>query len=104
MMKSDNSSSLFSTWLAFLSGCTVLILLGEGFFGENGVKQHRVLRRDLATLREQLEQAELKYQRLQAEERALREQPQYVEWVIRQELGWVRSEEIVLMLDSASEM
>ena len=88
------------TWLALLSVSMVVVLVGEGFLGEDGLRKHGVLRRNLATLEARMAQAEQENQRLEAESKALKDNPRYQEWVIRQELGWVRPGERVLHVDT----
>lgn len=73
-------------------------MLASGVFGERGVRKHERLERQLAELLERRARAEQENARLSAEARALRESPDYVEWVVRQELGWVAPGERVLRL------
>ncbi|MBX2813021.1 MAG: septum formation initiator family protein [Myxococcales bacterium] len=98
----ENADTRFLIGLALVCGLVTLVLLWEGLFGESGMRHHQMLRRDLAELVHRWKQEELKHHQLQAEERALSQQPAYVEWIIRQELGWVRPHEMVLMLEAPS--
>lgn len=88
--------------LMALSGVLVLIILGSGVFGERGVRKHEMLGRELATLRARYDAALAENVRLSAEAQALQESPEYVEWVIRQELGFIRSGERILRLPGAA--
>lgn len=81
-----------------LCGCAVLTLLAVALIGDQGVRHHEVLRRQMAELAERKAQAQQENARLEEEKRALRQSPDYVEWVIRQELGWIRPGERVLRL------
>jgi cell division protein FtsB len=82
-----------------LSGLCVLFMLASGLFGARGVRKHRVLQAERAELTARRAQAAATNARLAAEVRALRESRVYVEWVIRQELGWIRPGERVLRLE-----
>ena len=82
-----------------LSGVLVLALLGSGVFGANGVRQHDRLQTQLTALSQRLDAAARENEQLEAEAKALQESPAYVEWVIRQELGWTRPGERILRLD-----
>lgn len=85
--------------LTLACGLAVFGLLSSGLFGERGVRRHALLERQLRELRARRAHAEATNARLTAEAQALRESPEYVEWVIRQELGWVRSGERVVWIE-----
>lgn len=80
------------------SGIASLALLGSGLLGARGVRQH-------ARLTAQAEALEGRALRLEAENEQLRATadalgtPAYCEWAMRQQLGWVRADEVVLILE-----
>lgn len=83
----------------FLGSALVLGLIGSALFGDEGVSKHDKLRSELRNV--QALNAELREEnrRLRLEAEALRDNPAYIEHVIRDELGWVRSDELVFIFD-----
>ena len=87
-------------WLKFWAlsnGALVVGLVGAAVFGEGGVMHHEKLNDDLLHTREI--NAELEHQNalLRREIRALQTDDEHMESVIRDELGWVRSDEVVIL-------
>lgn len=85
-------------WI-LIGGGLVVSFLGAALFGEEGVARHEKLRGELLKVRSMNEQLRQENRRLRIETEALRDNPEYIEQVIRDELGWVRSDEIVLIFE-----
>lgn len=81
---------------AYVNGALVLGLVGAAIFGEGGVVHHEKLSEDLAHTRELNHDLERQNAVLLREVRSLGEDD-YVEGVIREELGWVRSDEVIVL-------
>lgn len=86
---------------ALLGALLSLVLVIAGVLGEGGVAKH-------AKLRASLDELEAKNQRLRAENaqltrevQALRTDPNYLQSVIRDELGWVKPDELVFIVPAA---
>lgn len=93
-----------SRWLRFwivLNGALVAALIGGTFFGSGGVVRHEKLSDELRRVRELNSDLERENVRLKREVEALRHDPEYVQRVIRDELGWVRSDEMVFLFPDA---
>lgn len=84
--------------LSSLSGALVLTLLGAGLYGEGGVRKHQRLQAELEARIERQRRTLAEIDRLENEVWALQYDPAYVEWIARQELGWVRPGERVVKL------
>ena len=82
-----------------LCGFSAAAMVSAALFGERGVRKHGLLQQQLAELSKRRAELTSANARLAAEARALRESPEYVEWVIRQELGWIAEDERVLRLE-----
>ena len=80
------------------SGALSLALLGVAWLGEGGVVQHRRTLGQLHALEARLAEVREGNARLKVEVEALKSSPDYVEWVIRQDLGWIEPGERILRL------
>jgi cell division protein FtsB len=81
-----------------VNGLLVLLLVSAAVFGDGGVVRHERLAEELQrlhTLNDELSEDNL---RLKNQVEALRHDDGYVASVIRDELGWVRADELVLIL------
>jgi cell division protein FtsB len=87
-------------WLKFwalVNGALVVGLVGSAIFGKNGVVQHEKLNDDLIHTREINADLERQNAALRREIRSLSTDDEYVESVIRDELGWVRPDELIIL-------
>lgn len=82
---------------AFTGGALVLALLGGALFGGDGVTRHEKLREELDRINGLNEKLSADNRRLAIEAKALRHDQSYIEHVIRDELGWVKSDELVFI-------
>lgn len=83
---------------AIINGVLVVSLMGAAIFGGSGVVQNE-------RLTDELQRVNLLNQDLQAQNEVLRREveqlehdPDYVEAVVRDELGWVKPDEVVLIV------
>jgi cell division protein FtsB len=97
MSASTQTSSRFVRIAAFAAGLLSIILVAAALLGEHGVLRHEKLREELEHVRELNTGLEADNKRLRAEAEALRSDPDYVEAVIRDELGWVRKNELIFI-------
>ena len=86
---------------AALGGLLVVAFIVASLFGADGVARHEQLRGELRELDAMNERLQRDNQRLEAETEALRTNPDYLEHVIRDELGWVADDEMVLIFDES---
>lgn len=99
MSEPEESAPRTVLWLLMLAcAAAVLVMVGTGLFGDDGVRRHVRLDEQLAVLRARRVEAQTEHERLLAEKAALRESPAWVEHTIRQELGWIADGERVLEL------
>lgn len=82
---------------AFASGVASIVLVGAALLGDHGVLRHEKLREELAHAKTLNDNLENENRRLRAEAEALRSDPEYVESVIRDELGFVRKDELIFL-------
>lgn len=82
---------------AFASGLLSIVLVGAALLGDHGVLRHEKLREELANAKTLNQGLESENRRLRAEAEALRSDPEYVESVIRDELGFVRKDELIFL-------
>lgn len=71
----------------------MIILLPMGFlivFGNNGLVDHYIMKEKLKILKEENHQVARENNDLRKEISLLKDNPQYVEWATRKELGMVR--------------
>ena len=87
---------LIKLW-AMTGGVLVVALLGVALFGEEGVTRHEKLRAELEQVNELNAKLAADNKRLTIEAKALRHDPDFIEATIREELGWVRSDELVFI-------
>lgn len=88
---------------AMLNGAIVVALVGAALFSENGVLRHERLDEELARVNLLNDDLAVENDRLRREVNALRHDPEYVETVIRDELGWVREDETVFLFAPTEE-
>ncbi len=89
-------SWLIKLW-AMTGGLLVVVLLGAALFGADGVTRHERLRNELAEVNTLNAKLAADNRRLAIEAEALRHDPGYIEATIRDELGWVRSDELIFI-------
>lgn len=82
---------------AVLGGVLVVAFVGAAVFGSEGVTRHEKLREDLRQVQALNDQLRRENAHLQKEAEALRSDPEYLEAAVRDELGWVRSDELVFI-------
>lgn len=82
---------------AFTGGALVLAFLGGALFGGDGVTRHEKLRKELDRINRLNSELSRSNRRLAVEAKALRHDPAYIEQVIRDELGWVKGDELVFI-------
>lgn len=82
---------------AVLGGVLVVAFVGAAVFGGDGVTRHEKLREDLRQVQALNEQLRQENAHLQKEAAALKSDPDYLEAAVRDELGWVRSDELVFI-------
>ena len=82
---------------ALAAGVLSIVLVGAALLGEHGVLRHEKLREELAHAKTLNDGLEADNRRLRAEAEALRSDPEYVESVIRDELGFVRKDELIFL-------
>jgi cell division protein FtsB len=87
---------------AFVSGILSIALVGAALLGDHGVLRHEKLREELTQVRSMNSTLESDNKRLRAEAEALKTDPEYVESVIRDELGWVRKDELIFLFKEKS--
>jgi cell division protein FtsB len=85
-------------YLAIVNGAIVLGLLCSALLGDDGIVRHERLSEELRRIRSINEDFQEKNIRLHAEAIALRTNDHYVESVIRDELGWVRADDVVVIV------
>jgi len=95
-------------WLRYVaigSGAIVVALLCAAVMDDDGISRHERLSEELRRIRHINQDFQQKNLQLRDEAQALRTDGQYVESVIRDELGWVRSDEVVVIvpLDAETE-
>ena len=84
---------------AIVNGAIVCLLIGAALFGEDGVVRHERLNERLERVQTLNDDLKSENGRLKIEANALRHDPEFVEHVIRDELGWVKDDEVVFILD-----
>lgn len=82
--------------LTLASGLAALALLAVAVLGEGGILRNQRTAAQLRRLETRLAEVRAGNARLAAEVDALKSSPEYVEWVIRQDLGWIRPGERIL--------
>ena len=85
-------------YLAIVNGAIVLALLCSALLGDDGIVRHERLSEELRRIRSINKDFTKKNAQLRDEAKTLRTDHAYVESVIRDELGWVRSDEIVVIV------
>ena len=85
-------------YLAIANGTIVVALLCSALLGDDGIVRHERLSEELRRIRSINKDFTKTNARLRNEVQALRTDNAYVESVIRDELGWVRSDEIVVIV------
>jgi cell division protein FtsB len=82
---------------AVLSAASSIAMVIAALVGQHGVAKHDKLRTELAAVRTLNESLRLENARLHRETEALRSSPELIEAAIRDELGWVRKDEVVII-------
>jgi cell division protein FtsB len=80
-----------------LSGLLSIALVLAAVIGQHGFSKHDKLRAELEGVRALNESLRSENVRLRREAKALNSSPEYIEAVIRDELGFVKNDEIVLI-------
>jgi cell division protein FtsB len=96
------SSGRWIRFWAVLNGALVFVLIGGALFGKEGVVRHERLAEELRRVRELNSDLDRENARLRKEVEALRHDASYVEQVIRDELGFVRADEMVILIPEVS--
>jgi len=78
-----------------LGGIVSLALVLAALFGPEGVTRHEQLRDELDQIQFLSSNLRRENKLLMRQSQALRSNPEYIEAVIRDELGWVHKEELV---------
>ena len=91
---------LIKLW-AMAGGLLVVALLGAALFGKDGVTRHEKLRSELEHVNELNAKLAADNKRLAIEAKALRHDLAFIEATIREELGWVRSDELIFIFSEA---
>ncbi|MFO0723622.1 MAG: septum formation initiator family protein [Myxococcota bacterium] len=89
-----------SRWLKFwvvVNGALVVSLVGSALFGAQGVVRREKLDEDLGEVQQLNDELARQNQALKREIEALKNDDDYVERVIKDELGWVRADELILI-------
>lgn len=92
----------FKLWVT-AGGALVLWLVGAALFGSTGVAKHEQLRGELARVEALNDRLRGENGRLAVEARALKDDPGYIESVIRDELGWVGPSDLVFIFPTDPE-
>ena len=95
-----------SKWLRFwaiVNGALVVLLVGAAVFGDRGVVRRERLAEELRRVEILNDQLQEHNQALRHEIEQLKHNPDYVESVIRDELGWVRPDEMVFIVPPEDE-
>ncbi|MEO1337834.1 MAG: septum formation initiator family protein [Myxococcota bacterium] len=71
-------------------------LVGTALFGADGLVRHEQLKTELHRVRSLNDKLRAENRRLAVERRALRHDPVYIDAVIRDDLGYIRSDEVIL--------
>lgn len=90
------SSSRWLRFWAYVNGGLVMALVGAAIFGSEGIVHHEKLAEDLGHTRELNSDLERQNAVLAREVKAFANDEQ-VERVIRDELGWIRSDEVIVL-------
>ena len=84
--------------LAIANAVIVLLLLGSALLSDNGIVRHERLSDELRRIEKINGDFAEKNANLREEVKSLRTDHTYVESVIRDELGWVRADEYVVIV------
>jgi cell division protein FtsB len=79
------------------SGLMSIAIVLAALVGQNGFSKHDKLRAELESVRALNESLRVENARLRREAKALASSPDYIEAVIRDELGFVKKDELVLI-------
>lgn len=90
-------------WLALGCGVLVVSLVLSALFVDGGVARHERLHEELSRLETLNEDLEKDNAQLRKEIEALKHDPRHVERVVREELGFVRPDEVIFIVPSDSE-
>jgi cell division protein FtsB len=82
---------------ALVGGVLVAGFVGAALFGVGGVARHERLKEELSDLEARNQRLEAENRRLAQQVQALRHDERYLEHVIRDELGWVSADEMVVI-------
>lgn len=97
MIESHQETPLVLRLFAVVGVVLVIAFIGSSLFGEGGVTRHEKLRDELITVKSLNAKLASENRRLDAEVEALERDERYIEHVIRDELGWVAADEVVLI-------
>lgn len=86
---------------SFVGVGLVVFFVGAAIVGDDGIARHEMLESELAKVNALNARLEAENVVLAQQAHALRTDRAYVESVIRDELGWVRADEVVFIFDDA---
>lgn len=90
-------------WLALVCGTLVVSLVLSALFVDGGVARHERLHEELTRLEALNEELEQDNIQLRKEIEALKHDPRHVERVVREELGFVKPDEVIFIVPSEAE-
>lgn len=89
------SSALEKLILVFLAALCVT-LLGLGIFGDNGILTYRELKKNYVEMQNKVNALEEQNKKLTEEIYLLKNDPDYIERIAREELGMIKPGEVIL--------
>jgi cell division protein FtsB len=84
---------------AVASALASVAIVAAALAGPHGVAKHDKLRSELASVRTLNDSLRAENAKLRRETNALRTNSEFIESAIRDELGWVRKNEVIIMFD-----
>ncbi|MEQ9501288.1 MAG: septum formation initiator family protein [Deltaproteobacteria bacterium] len=84
---------------SLLGAGLVVFFVGAAIVGDDGIARHELLKAELTKVRTLNARLEAENTVLARQAHALRTDRAFVESVVRDELGWVRADEVVFIFD-----